>query len=820
MIQVHQAIYGNREGAHDLLLASLPSSRLPAKLRGLTDRPAGTIPPGVTWEPAYGCAPVGEWWVLWCTWEDASAPRPGMARTRVALLAATDAGGMPSLSSLLQLVGERGNNAADAVTISVDATAGVNPPPELPFGIAKALASGRKAVVVPDHTVLPRILEALWARLWPSARRALSARVVLGPETIGGLEEWWLVACPPALAARWAPEERADPRESAPVPPDGAAALLMGDASTLQSTIRQIGDLPADPGCLRRVERIAPIVGDLGKNASAPKVIAVLREVVQLAPAPTAGAELKRRLIEELRRRIPDAAADMITALTNLQLAAISGGQEILAPAVRQWVGSRLPDLPLPVASKVLGRATSVEYEAWWRDAAGEAIRSSLSSHDGRWAKAVWSWWSSEDSAAMFMDSLLPQEREMEDALLREFPVRLAASFPIRRILDLATQRRWSRLHAAVAAVTLSPGEALRSQLQLPDGPGEGLAVLAGRIPAAEVVEAAMSLDHPAVVQLAIRAICENPSLLAGVDPADASWRSLWELALEGGLQPWVGVPNPEATFHGLLGVALEKTERADSLVCRLAKASGRFALTFERRPELWSALSEGACRELMDATAAAWWEHFSRGESMGTLEEPLERTVRAVAQNRFAASVNVRLLVRFLRLFADIGEDTVISWLNSLSRPVATDSGTDLGLLFLERRWTDAARKVLHMRRYWETDLDSLLSACRDLLPWHERLRYWKSGLTRDEAIRLVAQAGAELLPDGPYYPWVEADGDPSLLHAQGNGAQRWREAARLAADGALKDGLLDLVRELRHRFPHNEQVRQLRELLREKIR
>lgn len=821
MIQVHQALYGNREGAHDLLMASLPAARLPAKLRGLTDRPAGTIPPGVTWEPAFGCAPAGEWWVLWCAWEDASAPRPGMARTRVAILPATDAARMPSLSALLQLVAQRGNNAAEAIEIDVDAVTEPTTSPALPFGVAKTLTSGRKPVVVPDHSVLPRVLEALWARLWPSARRSLSARVVLGPETIGGADEWWIVACPPAVAGRWALEERADLRESAPVQPDGAAGLLIGDANTLQATIRQIGgDLPADPACLRRVERIAPIVGDVGSMASTQQVVAAIREVVQLAPVPTAGAALKRRLIDELRSHMPSAPADIVTALTNLQLTAVPGGQEALASAVRQWVGSLLPELPGPVASKVLGRATSVEYEAWWREAAADAIQTGLASHDARWAKAVWRWWSSEDCAARFTDTFLPQERKMEDALLRAFPHRLDASFPIRRVLDLASQRRWSRLHAAVAAVTLPPGEALRSQVQLPDGPGEGLAMLAKRIPDAEIVEAALILDHPTVVDLAVRAIRDKPALLANLDLATASWRRLWDLALDGGLQPWVGVAHPAAAFHRLLDVALDAAECADSIVGRVAKASGQFAFTFERRPKIWSALSEGTRRVLLDATAAAWWEHFSRGESVSALEEPLDRAVRALAHTHFATRIDAALLTRFLRQFPNVGEDAAISWLSSLIRPVPATAGTDLGMLFLERRWTDAAQKVVQIKRRWETDLDSLLTACRDLLPWYERLRYWKAGLTRDEAIRLVAQAGAELVPDGPYTVWMGAAGDPSLLRAQGNGAQQWREATQLAAAGALEGGLVALVLELRERFRHNEQVKQLRELLRQELR
>ncbi|WP_194269994.1 effector-associated domain EAD1-containing protein [Candidatus Methylospira mobilis] len=80
---------------------------------------------------------------------------------------------------------------------------------------------------------------------------------------------------------------------------------------------------------------------------------------------------------------------------------------------------------------------------------------------------------------------------------------------------------------------------------------------------------------------------------------------------------------------------------------------------------------------------------------------------------------------------------------------------------------------------------------------------------------MRRIAELGAELAPDELDFIWERAGGKHQQLPTGGTPSSRWQDAARLAHQGTLKNGLPALIRELKAERPHNKDLNELEQLI-----
>ena len=109
-------------------------------------------------------------------------------------------------------------------------------------------------------------------------------------------------------------------------------------------------------------------------------------------------------------------------------------------------------------------------------------------------------------------------------------------------------------------------------------------------------------------------------------------------------------------------------------------------------------------------------------------------------------------------------------------------------------------------------------VKACSNLLPWWERSDsdWYSTTSSRKFALqRRVGEIGADLYPDALQYIWERAGGEIKNLKLYDTPRSCWQNAVSLAAKGALSDGLLSIVRELKKDFPGNRELMELEKAL-----
>lgn len=794
-----RARYGARDNMHALLEWEGHSARLPVDLLGLTDKPPGSHAPGDRWWPSVGCGPLEGWWALWWTVPDQQARRGGMVRSEVALWRLEEVGAVNDLRSVMEsLSGQASIPVPSIDMIGAVAEALLAPNPGRP--------------VLRDLDLWPGVIAALWARLWPEARRAFSARVAVSPPQGGeSVTPPWLFGVPSDRALQWS-GHRVIPAAPGLTQLTRAARWLVGESDpTFNEVLNASPSLPAELGTLRTVARAADRLELMREGPDPQRALDLLRTLLVLAPTAETAGSLKREGLSVLERGLAEAPASLVLFLANFKLADVPSGG-ILESELKAWVSRRAPELPIEDVSKLLEMLSPGKAESWWQEAILTSFSAGLANAEGSWTKAALHWLGLSRPADVLL-AILPTTEEIEQRLLDATSGVELTEAALPQLRRQAIERKWSRLHAWAVMQSMSPQEALRAQRTFPGDPFAGLALLAERLPGTTVVEETISRPDTTLISLVARRTAREPDLLGAMDVSHAVWRTLWAAHVKAGGAHWPPGVSRDALGRGILNAILAGDE-PDGLVASLAEGLAGVALDHPKRPALWSALSTSGRAALLLHVAEALAKRCNAGEPVTPPERELGEAVLLRARQR---SPSARLLVELLRWNAGVNEQEAIQWLDGPSGPEWEPVADALGRAVLAKGWRLAA-KAIYDRRLRSSGLQIAAEICQELLPkWEQFLlsfneKFKKRGHSNDAPlINRVAELGARLASDRLGDLWERAGGERQRLRDGGTPDVQWREAATLAHKGALKGGLGALVRELLADFPHNLDLNEL---------
>ncbi|WP_129572737.1 MULTISPECIES: hypothetical protein [Sorangium] len=482
---------------------------------------------------------------------------------------------------------------------------------------------------------------------------------------------------------------------------------------------------------------------------------------------------------------------------------------------VETWIRDRGALLPAAETLPLLLGLAPGEAEGWWQNAVRKALSRVLLRPSTPWSKVAIHWLGDEGAGPILKD-ILPATKEIESALLDVARDTVLTEKPLGQILLQAEERRWSRLHAWAAMQLTTPMEAFRLQKSFPADPWPGLEILVNQLPGPAVVAEAVARPDAQLAGLVARRTVREPALLRQIDPGQRAWRTLWSAHVAAGGACWLPDVNRERLGQALLDAVLEGDE-PKGLIVAAAEGLAEIALRHPERSALWEKLGLEGRAELLPRAGEALFRLCSIGQVSDRPEALLMEFVVNAARK---VSPSARAITTLLAWSAPLNEEEVIRWLQRSGGEEWASLAEELGRNVLNRGWKRAA-KVLYDRSSWILELRPAAVTCQELLPLFDRLLlHFVSGrgaLTpSDQAqiIQKVADLGAELSPNGLDDLWERAGGERKRLSSAGIPAVRWREAAIQAHHGALRGGVLALLKELQYDFPHNSELRRAEEV------
>ena len=701
MIPHHHALYGNRDGSHQLLQTDLHNhDPILGELRFLVDRPAGHVGAEVLWSPYWGCSPLGSWWVLWRGVEDPHAPRKNMV-TSSAVLISQDA--VASLNTLTQLILHLGTDT---------------PPPATapPGAVADALAREDRPVVVPGISSAPSLLLSLWPRLWPAARSQFSLRTLFGPE---GLESGPLpdiVVVPTELRPRWRTHAVV---ETTAGHTDGiGSSWLSGQTSPeLDRLLHTNSDrLPGSLSVLTRLHRIAHATAKLRRTTS--RLTDALL-IVRTAEALPFDLKLPPPDLDLLAAHLSEmcgATLEDIRTASLVTLRLIGDAVQSVEVATSRWIRDNLPSAPDEDALWILKQQAGHHHAAWWRRAVQSGLADALADPTSGWSTALWRWWTVNHEAVTWTQSFFSSGSRVEASLLGFCPVELE---PDTRssLMSLCAAQQWPRLLAHLIRSSYPLHESVRMLREAVAVPESGLDVLLEPFAADEVVQAAAASTWRPLVDRAADLTVNDPALLANVHDHASGGLLLVAAHLKAGGRRWAGMLSI-AFVHRVFDACNGADEAGLRIADHIAGDAGVAALEYANAEHLWLALGPRSREALLTATATAWLEAYvARGgttKPVGVLAEAIHSRARL-----FFDSGPVGPVINFLKLFDEISESQVTEWLlNGVFQWQPSDTKR-LGGLLVQRGWAEATRAL---KCSWKDELRAVAWHARSLLGYWDR--------------------------------------------------------------------------------------------------
>lgn len=694
-----ELVFGERNGSHQLLSSTLHrDDPVTEELRFLVDRPAGHVGPEVVWSPYWGCGPVGDWWAIWRGEENANATRKNMVDSRVLLAPLKAVGELETIETLI------GRLCSPDRFTSAESTE----------QLLRALSAGPRPIVVPGFGSIPALLRLVWPRLWPAARRAFSVRSVFADAGDLGTD-LAVVAIPAELRALWRsrPVVEIDGPVAGPRPPTTAVERAVDETERLLRSNWEV--LPADLSILPRVERLASVLREVRRaTASTADALVAVRTLEAFGFDMRIDDDVRARLVRCIAGMHDATITDVRSAaLVELRIAAPAEISDVVT-GMAAWVAARLSDASLDQKDVlwVLRAQSGNEHATWWRRAVQLGVAAALAERRPDWCAALWRWWSAEPSVTQWVQTLLPQDSMMEEAVL-DAPPKCAASPAIR---EFFARREWAKLTAFVlrfAGNLESAIDALRREVARPE---EGLAVLLVDVPVHEMIDLAAKCGwEPLVAMAADKISKESVSVSAATIQLPYSLHLVSRCLADGGMLPG------EPVRRAIVDKMIERSADGDRVAVELASRMEPILLVdalrvFERIEGVLANLPAHA-RERVAAACAREWILGVVGHASPSPPTPTVRAaIRRVAGDTLAGRP-VRAVLECIES-SDALEVEAREWLFAAGHSWTPAECERVAALLRNRRWADSVRSFA---RSWRRELRAVAWLARDLLHFTE---------------------------------------------------------------------------------------------------
>ena len=416
MPTIERATFGNKDGSHQLLETSLVGKdTVLEKLRFIVDRPAGHIDPSVDWSPYWGCHRVDEFWTIWRGEEDSAAPRKNMVKVEVAILPIKQCAFLNDINELLVMIGHTGDICRQDDALKL---AGL---------IVQKLSTNEKTVAIPEISLFPCLVRALWPRLWPNARANLSLRTIFAAEALENEASFKIAVFPAELTPRWRGHLSLTDLEHAT---GSISKWFAGAASPELERILMANSkqLPGDFLILGRIERIVERLELLNEGqGNVSDALVVIRTQEAFPEGIILPAE-DTLTIKKALLGLNDATPEDIRTASLTKLDLLKDKIEVEA-ALAMWIQKRLPEAPDSDALWIIQHKSSREHSIWWRRGVESGIAIAIEKQSQFWAKAMWRWWRLEPDSIDWFTSHLGSSPSVEIWLANETPKEIDGGF-------------------------------------------------------------------------------------------------------------------------------------------------------------------------------------------------------------------------------------------------------------------------------------------------------------------------------------------------------------------------------------------------------
>ncbi len=827
MIRVHQAIYGDFDGAYSLLRSSFPNQETPKRLGNptdLIDRP----PSGVLSKPIIRGFSKDKYFLLIKSFPDVSPDvRRGRVFSHVLIIEDKDFLKVQDITVLLQhhLATPDKEVELQLITINNHST----------IPVKKLIDKGRVAYAINgllDHTDTENTI--VWvgedgyydwiSHVWPNLPNPVKTNIKIGvafdPQKVNS-NLLNLLYVPLEVKANWLKSNiKLVELQDEEYLISQAANLLAGNnekAQELQTLITEFELKIKEIDDLVQFEKLIPAFNST-KSAYLKQLLIFADLVSKYNPSPKSAFLKKENLLKEIVSKASNATANEINVLDNPDWAGFENAQNKLSVVLNSWLDKNLYLKGSGNANAVfIEKAFTKSKKNWWTTTLVNKLKNSITNWKPDFAKCVWDWFVTKPQLVGKLESILPDAAGID----------LASKLPkleqdiAKKILQLAFRKKWLQLHGLLAVEIHTPHEAISKQLTI-DLDAKHTDVLEGmakKMAEKTFISTAIKIGNQRLYFISGKLIKAKPVLLDDLQIEQNGWQEIWLETVKQGTALWGGIPDPKYTLFSILDHIHSGQDFNGELLTKISSNSYNDLQGYPKRQAIWDVLPQKSRDNFLTATSLSCIKTVANSKLLlKDLEEPLLKhlqttsIIQAVLKN---ASIGTLFKINLFDELPKIGQIEAIYLIDNI-RFNANESMV-FGQKIQNSDWGKVANHLdtIISRR---PDVKLMIQQCFKLLGFWERLNlkirgYTTNAITDEEWWNALTNRAIVLFPKGPHQNgiWEAAGGDNADLNYNLTGKEMWKQAIHKVRYGG-KPNAKKILEEMLHEYPFNDLLKKLK--------
>jgi hypothetical protein len=345
----------------------------------------------------------------------------------------------------------------------------------------------------------------------------------------------------------------------------------------------------------------------------------------------------------------------------------------------------------------------------------------------------------------------------------------------------------------------------------------KGVPYLIENIQRVQLLDAIELSELNPFLDLFVQRVLKSPDLLKRIDIDQPGAFSLWKLQLEKG-----GIFYPLDVEKDLFKNTLYKKLASDlpvQVFSRVVSETAGLFLQDSGASEVWNRLNIREKKELAKCAVQILSKEPLLLKEHQFVPRELKEALIDYLNTAYALSPEFILICLSKNVYAS--EWGIIAWLRKTNSS-EWDQGSlkNLGGLIKANKWKTLLKELFKVRSTKPLFMP-VVQDCSDLLDFWDswRLGFYSGAsksVNKDVLVGKVSDIGSELAPSRLSYLWMRAGGEQGSLLSKGTNAEIWFHAVKSAEDGALPNGMADLVKALLDEFPNNEELLEVQKMLR----
>jgi hypothetical protein len=599
---IHQAFFGNKNGSHNLLYATIDVSSLIGKLKSMTDKPAS-----IDIEYAYLSAYKVELYYVFCkTMNDTKASRGGMVFSHCLIIKLSDIENLNNLVMLFDLFANDLTIDFDTIQpIELDTT--INPSivkPNIYDTLIHYLIQNKKTIIYLGYFDFEQSIIYLWHYLPTALRENFSFTISGSPNEIKD-ENYTIVHTPLAFERKWS--GYAVMHNAEIIDNQTPIHLFLSENNTTNAMIfnQFITDneiyfdsfamLVIVNSCYKRIK-------ELEIQSDFKKLRVLISEVNKMSPDINKGNSLKARILSKFIDSFKTANCNDISTIRNLELTTFPNGQNNIKNITKQWATKNIqPNSPQSITDIVnLLKITFTDIKNWCNAIIIDEVKNICVTLSYTNAEFIWKIWAEDKQFVDTLNNFIPTNAEQY----------FVNTFPSGKLKELyndiskfAVDKKWFSLYALSNLNLYNIEGSIKLQTESDTiRLYENLLLIANKTNTNNFVLASVSINNNTLHEVSGKLCSENTSILSNLDIQNIHWQTVLHEFYRITKDFKKGIKNLKSTFYDLLYLELKGSKTKQELLIAMTSAIDNI-FDFEKRKTVWSS-SLSIKKELLNKTS------------------------------------------------------------------------------------------------------------------------------------------------------------------------------------------------------------------------